>query len=102
MLIMLFRFPHRRATLHRAMESAVAGHRPQVLRELLGSHGESAFAAALSLCTGRVMADALSMLPADGRWLVFRRLPKPARERCARAGGQALPMMKAARQGAAA
>lgn len=59
---MLF-FTRTRDALPRALRAAIAAHRPLVLRDLLESRGETAFAAALSQCSGRVIADALSLLP---------------------------------------
>lgn len=55
--------PREHAALLRAIRAAIAAHRPLGLRALLESHGETAFAAALSQFSGRVIADALSMLP---------------------------------------
>lgn len=82
--------PRRSATLHRALKSAVAGHRPVIVRELLARHGVAAFAAALSPQPGRFIADAISMLPAAERARVQRRLPRAARERYLHVGGPAL------------
>ena len=59
---MLF-FTRTRYALPRALRAAIAAHRPLVLRDLLERHGETAFAAALSQCSGRVIADALSQMP---------------------------------------
>jgi hypothetical protein len=96
-ILVMFRFSRRRAALNRALKSAVAGHRPLLLRELLTCHGEAEFATALSPNSGRVIADVLSMLPREERQRVACRLPKAARERNARAGGPALE--KPVRQG---
>lgn len=88
---MMFRLPRRRATLNRALMSAVTSHRPLILRELLTGHGDAAFAAALAPNSGRVIADALSQLPAAERARVLRRLSRLARERLERAGGPPRP-----------
>ena len=88
---MLFRFAPARArsrdTLQRALQAAVAAHRAVLVRELFASHGASAFAAALSTHSGRVMADALSMLPAPERAGVLKYLDKAARARLLQDGG---------------
>jgi hypothetical protein len=62
--------------LRRALRAAIAAHRPQVLRHLVASHGERAVAAALAGGSGRVIADALSMLPPAERERVSGRLPR--------------------------
>jgi hypothetical protein len=77
---MLF-FTRTHDALQRALRAAIAAHRPLVLRELLASHGETAFAAALSPCTGRVIADALSMLPRQESDGVLRQLSGDAQAR---------------------
>lgn len=54
---------------------------PAVLRSLLTSRGERAFAEALGDLSGRVIADALSMLTASERARVSSRLSRAARHR---------------------
>ncbi|MFH0130477.1 hypothetical protein ACGLHS_09705 [Variovorax sp. VaC1] len=85
----MFALAHRRETLRRALHAALAQRRPQALQALLYSHGAAAFAATLSPCSGRVIADALSTLPAPQRNEVFRHLTRAARRRCAQVGGRA-------------
>jgi hypothetical protein len=53
--------------LHRALRAAVAMHRADILCQLLAAHGVRACAKALSRFPGRVLADALSLLPGDER-----------------------------------
>jgi len=77
---MLF-FTRTRDALPRALRAAIAAHRPLVLRDLLESHGEAAFAAALSQCSGRVIADALSLLPRQQSTAVLGLLPVDAQAR---------------------
>ncbi|AVS64805.1 hypothetical protein C8245_03050 [Paracidovorax avenae] len=72
-----------------ALRDALARRRPQALCGLLQSHGRGAVAACLSREPGAVIADALSMLPADQRRAVFLRLSRSARERAERIGGRA-------------
>lgn len=76
---MLFRSTRSRDTLQRALHAAVATRRPLVLRHMLATHGEAAFAAALSSSPVRVIADALSLLPADNREAVSRRVHQSVR-----------------------
>ena len=71
---MLFRPIRSPDALQRALHAAIAAHRPLVLRHLLATHGEAAFAAALSSNSARAIADALSLLPAEHREAVARRL----------------------------
>ncbi|MCL7714983.1 hypothetical protein [Stenotrophomonas mori] len=80
---MLFRIldTHSHDVLQRALRAAVAAHRPAALRALLHARGERAFARALGDLSGRVVADALSMLPAAARGGVLRHLPRAARKR---------------------
>ncbi|GAC1536460.1 MAG: hypothetical protein NVS2B4_16790 [Ramlibacter sp.] len=78
---MIFNFIRRRNALLRALRATVAAHRPAILRELAASHGEAAFAVALSRCSARVIADALSMLEAAQRAKVCTRLSRKARAR---------------------
>jgi len=82
-----FRLIRASDSLRRTLRAAVAAHRPALLRELHASHGEAAFAAALADCSGRVIADALSMLPSTERGAVLLRLSKDALARYQRAGG---------------
>ena len=77
---MLF-FTRTRDALPRALRAAIAAHRPLVLRDLLESHGATAFAAALSQCSGRVIADALSLLPRQESADVFGHLSNDAQAR---------------------
>ena len=85
----MFALSHRRETLGCALHVALAHRRPRVLQALLQSHGPAAFAATLSLASGRVIADALSTLPAWQREQVFRCLTRAARRRCVEVGGRA-------------
>lgn len=78
---MLFRLIRSRDTLQRAIKAALAVHRPTILRELLANHGETAFAAALTESSGRVVADALSMLAQQEFASVFRHLSNDAQAR---------------------
>ncbi|MDY0310447.1 MAG: hypothetical protein RBR29_11765 [Castellaniella sp.] len=75
---MLFRFTRPSDGLLRALRTAVAMHRPTDLRTLLACHGEPAFARALAGLSGRVIADALSMLSAADRMAVRRHLSRAA------------------------
>jgi len=78
---MLFRIPRSDDVFVRAVRAAVANHRPASLRSLLASHGDRAFARALGDLSGRVIADALSMLPVPERANVLSHLPRAARTR---------------------
>lgn len=78
---MLFRHTRHSDVFQRALRAAVAAHRPVTLRALLASHGEKAFANALADLSGRVIADALSMLAAPDRTSIRDRLPRAARQR---------------------
>lgn len=78
---MLFRLIRTRDTLQRAIKAALAAHRPAILRELLANHGETAFAVGLSESSGRVVADALSMLPQPEFAGLFRHLSKDGQAR---------------------
>lgn len=82
MLFRITRFPD---SLRRALQAAVAAHRPTLLRDLLASHGETVFATALGACSGRVVADALSMLHATERASVSQCLDKDTRARVCQA-----------------
>ena len=75
------RRPRQHDALQRALRGAIAAHRPLVLRALLKSHGETAFAAALSQCSGRVIADVLSLLPRPESAGVLGHLSDDARAR---------------------
>ena len=77
----MFFFTRTRDALPRAVRAAIAAHRPLALRELLEMHGETAFASALSQCSGRVIADALSLLPRQESADVLRHLSDDARAR---------------------
>lgn len=85
----MFALSHRRETLGFALHVALAHRRPQILQALLQSHGPAAFAATLSLASGRVIADALSTLPAWQREQVLRRLTRTAHRRRVEVGGRA-------------
>jgi hypothetical protein len=76
---MLFRFRRDKDALQRALRAAVAAHRCDVLRDLLARQDEIRFAGALSGLSARVIADAISMLSADERIRVARRLPAALR-----------------------
>ena len=76
---MLFRSTRSSDTLQRALHAAIAAHRLLVLRHLLATHGEAAFAAALSSSSVRVIADALSLRPAGNREAVSRRVHQSVR-----------------------
>ncbi|MFC4623373.1 hypothetical protein ACFO3A_14335 [Comamonas nitrativorans] len=78
---MLFRTPRPTDAFQRALRAAVTGHRPAALCALRASHGDRMFALALSDLSGRVMADALSMLPVSSREGVRRHLTRTARRR---------------------
>ncbi|MDA8450534.1 hypothetical protein M5C97_17220 [Acidovorax sp. NCPPB 3859] len=78
---MLFFLTRSDDAFQRALRAAVASHRPAVLRSLLTSRGERAFAEALGDLSGRVIADALSMLTASERARVSSRLSRAARHR---------------------
>ncbi|MCC8535810.1 hypothetical protein ACDH70_00190 [Xanthomonas axonopodis pv. poinsettiicola] len=80
-------YTHRNDALRRALRAAVASHRPAALRALLNSQGNQAFAWALSDLSGRVIADALSMLVAADRAAVLCHLPRAARNRLREAEG---------------
>ncbi|WLA04900.1 MgtC/SapB family protein [Xanthomonas translucens] len=67
--------------LHRALRAAVAMRRADILCQLLATHGVRAFAKVLSRFPGRVLADALSLLPSEDRIRVLVRLSRPARRR---------------------
>jgi len=84
----MFTLSHRREILGHALHIALAHRRPRVLQALLQSHGPAAFAATLSLRSGRVIADALSTLPARQRDDVFRHLTRAARYCCVAVGGR--------------
>jgi hypothetical protein len=83
---MLFCFHSDRDTLQRALRAAVTAHRPDVLHDLLARQGEARFADGLTGLTARVLADALSMLPADRRADVVRHLPRSAQAGSPQAG----------------
>ena len=64
---MLFCFHRHRDTLQRALRAAVAAHRSDIVRDLLGRQGEALFAGGLAGLSARAVADTLSMLPIDQR-----------------------------------
>lgn len=78
---MLFRTPRPTDAFQRALRAAVTFHRPAALCALRASHGDKMLALALSNLSGRVMADALSMLPEASREGVRRHLTRTARQR---------------------
>ncbi|CAM4199084.1 hypothetical protein [Bordetella muralis] len=88
---MLFRHPRPNDAFQRALRAAVASHRPAALHALLVSHGERAFARALSDLSGRVIADALSMLPARDHAAVSCHLSRAARRRWREIDGRHVP-----------
>jgi len=79
----------------RALRAAIAAHRPQHLRALLDQYGERNFARALSLLSGRRMADALSMLSLAQQRRVRRHLTPPAQARLDAVYGQPCTRMEA-------
>ncbi|WP_369978163.1 hypothetical protein [Xanthomonas bundabergensis] len=83
---MLFYTSRFQRALHRALRAAVAMHRADILCQLLAAHGVRACAKALSNFPGRVLADALSLLPGDDRIRVLVRLSRPARRRLRQPG----------------
>ena len=68
-------FHRDRATLERAVRAAIAAHRPEVLRTLLGRSGSALFARTLGGLNARVRDDALSLLSLESRAAVERHLP---------------------------
>lgn len=78
---MLFHFFRPDDALVRELRVAIACHRPTVLHHLLASHGSRAFANALADLSGRVIADAMSMLAATEGDQVLKHLPHAARRR---------------------
>ncbi|KLD79249.1 hypothetical protein FZ025_07645 [Xanthomonas hyacinthi] len=72
--------------LQRALRAAVTAHRADILCHLLAAHGVRACAKALSHFPGRVLADALSLLPGEDRIRVLLRLSRSARRRLQRPG----------------
>ncbi len=74
----MFFFNRAPDALKRALCAAVAAHRPHVLRALLVGQGRVAFAAALSRCSGRVIADVLSLLSHQERADVLGHLSRSA------------------------
>ena len=78
---MLFRYTRTDDAFQRALRAAVAFHRPAAVRALWASGGDRAFAKALSDLSGRVIADALSMLCAADRAGVLHHLSRAARKR---------------------
>lgn len=84
---MLFCTPRPTDAFQRALRAAVTAHRPAALCALRASHGDKMFALALSDLSGRVIADALSMLPVSSREGVRRHLTRTARLRLHRSDG---------------
>jgi len=74
-------FPCAGAISVRAIRAAIAGHRPDRLRNLARAYGAQAFARAIGTLSGRAMADALSMLPPHDRAHILDHLPPSARLR---------------------
>ncbi|MCL6711084.1 hypothetical protein M8R20_29215 [Pseudomonas sp. R2.Fl] len=68
-----------RTFLYPALRGALCARDVVALRRLYAEHGAAAFAGALSTCSSRVSADALSLLPLRGRIRVLPHLPPPAR-----------------------
>src|SRR5450830_1733743 len=97
---MLFRFFRPDDALVRELRVAIACHRPTVLHQLLASHGSRAFANALADLSGRVIADALSMLAAAQGHQVLKHLPHAAPPH-ARGTGPRVPRWVRRRPGAA-
>lgn len=65
-----------RTSLYPALRGALHARDVATLRRLYQQHGAAAFAGALSVCSSRVSADALSL---QGRIRVFPHLPASAR-----------------------
>lgn len=85
----LFRFSRAQKVLRRALQAAVASHRPALVRELLERHGACAFGLALRElrdCPPQVAADALSMLDSGARQKL--RLPLRSPHSSARVGAR--------------
>lgn len=76
-------FFHSRSTelLQRVIRAAVASDAPTALPAFLASHGDKAFAQALSGLSAPLMRDALSMLAARDRARLLPRLSRVARKR---------------------
>lgn len=68
-----------RTPLYPALRGALHARDVTTLRRLYQQHGAAAFAGALSTCSSRVSADALSLLPLQGRIRVLPHLPASAR-----------------------
>lgn len=62
-----------------SLRAAIASHRPAALKIMFDHHGERVFAQALSGLSQRVVADALSMLPAADRSRAQQHLPRALR-----------------------
>lgn len=65
-----------RQPLNIALRAALMSRNVHQVRDLLATHGLPSFAKALALCSPRVAADALSLLPQDKRNAVLRHLPR--------------------------
>ncbi|MDI9856741.1 hypothetical protein [Comamonas sp. 17RB] len=64
-------------TLQIDLRAALMARQATQVRALLATHGLPAFARAISRCSARVAADALSLLCPDDRQAVLRHLPHP-------------------------
>lgn len=84
---MLYHVTRSPNALRRALQAAVAKHCLALLCDLLTGRGETTFADTLATCSGRAVADALSMLPAPERASFSRWLDKDSRARLCQAGG---------------
>lgn len=82
-----------RQDLHAALRAAIATRRVAQLRQLLADHGIMAFAGAVSSCSPRVGADALSLLTTAERTAVLHHLPRVSREALRQYGLPGLPLV---------
>jgi|GEM_PF-1799537 len=78
---MLFRRAQQLESLKRALEAAIAAHKPEAVQALLFFNGEKRYAKALAFFSGHIIADALTMLTVEDRSKVFHYLPRHARNR---------------------
>lgn len=69
-----------RQALHAALRAAIAARDIAALRQLFSEYGVLAFAGAVSACSPRVAADALSLLISTERTAVLRHLPPTVRD----------------------
>lgn len=65
-----------RQSLTLALRAALMSRNVQQVRALLATYGLPAFSSAVALCSPRVAADALSLLPQSNRNAVLRHLPR--------------------------